>query len=178
MLSTQLGSSYRCKQPSRNSAHHCSLRYQTLRISSLLGCIAPRVGRFPTSPCDAFPFLTQSWLYIFRRYCPPTSNKAWVICPSEHTRAAFISSAKMLPPSMQTCLSFSSATGASSGCRLWKSRRRSHGPLTHLGRELVCLRHCSIFSKVGASSIPGAVQIDFPVVNSRLAVAASRGEFS
>jgi hypothetical protein len=31
--------------------------------------------------------------YIERRYCPPTSNSAWVIWPSEHTRTASISTA-------------------------------------------------------------------------------------
>ena len=29
--------------------------------------------------------------YIFLRYCPPTSNNAFVICPSEQTRTASIS---------------------------------------------------------------------------------------
>lgn len=31
--------------------------------------------------------------YILRRYCPPTSNSACVICPSEQTRTASISTA-------------------------------------------------------------------------------------
>ena len=34
---------------------------------------------------------------MLRRYCPPTSNSALVICPSEHTRTVFISSANTLP---------------------------------------------------------------------------------
>src|SRR5437867_7650588 len=32
--------------------------------------------------------------YMLRRYWPPTSNRAWVICPSEQTRTASISTAK------------------------------------------------------------------------------------
>src|SRR6185436_13188135 len=31
--------------------------------------------------------------YMLRRYCPPTSNSACVICPSEHTRTASIRTA-------------------------------------------------------------------------------------
>ena len=41
---------------------------------------------------------------MLRRYCPPTSNSAFVICPSEHTRTVFISSANTLPFSITTCL--------------------------------------------------------------------------
>ena len=37
--------------------------------------------------------------YMLRRYSPPTSNSARVICPSEQTRTVFISSAKTLPSS-------------------------------------------------------------------------------
>lgn len=33
--------------------------------------------------------------YIFLLYCPPTSNKAVVICPKEHTFVASISTSKM-----------------------------------------------------------------------------------
>ena len=36
-------------------------------------------------------------LYMLRRYCPPTSNNAVVICPREHTRTASISTANTLP---------------------------------------------------------------------------------
>lgn len=35
--------------------------------------------------------------YMLRRYCPPTSNSALVIWPSEHTRTASISTANTLP---------------------------------------------------------------------------------
>jgi len=35
--------------------------------------------------------------YIFRLYCPPTSNKASVICPSEQTLQASIKASNMLP---------------------------------------------------------------------------------
>ena len=55
--------------------------------------------------------------YMLRRYCPPTSNSAWVICPSEHTRTVFTSSANTLPLSITTCFSFASAAGASCACR-------------------------------------------------------------
>jgi hypothetical protein len=50
--------------------------------------------------------------YMLLRYSPPTSNSALVICPSEHTRTVFISSAKTLPSSITVRLSFSSAFGA------------------------------------------------------------------
>ncbi len=33
---------------------------------------------------------------MLRRYCPPTSNSAFVICPRLHTRNASISAAKTL----------------------------------------------------------------------------------
>ena len=49
--------------------------------------------------------------YMLLRYCPPTSNSALVICPSEHTRTVFISSANTLPSSITVCLSFASAAG-------------------------------------------------------------------
>ena len=55
--------------------------------------------------------------YMLRRYWPPTSNSALVICPSEHTRTVFISSAKTLPFSITTCFSCASAAGASPACR-------------------------------------------------------------
>jgi hypothetical protein len=35
--------------------------------------------------------------HMFLRYCPPTSNSAFVICPSEHTRTASISASNTLP---------------------------------------------------------------------------------
>lgn len=41
--------------------------------------------------------------YILRRYCPPTSNKALVICPSEHTRTASISTSNTLSLLMTAC---------------------------------------------------------------------------
>src|SRR5512147_2852873 len=46
--------------------------------------------------------------YMLRRYCPPTSNSAFVIWPSEHTRTVFTSSANTLPSSTTVCLSFAS----------------------------------------------------------------------
>src|SRR6185503_11575999 len=43
--------------------------------------------------------------YMDRRYCPPTSNSACVICPSEHTRTASISTAKTFPSWITACCS-------------------------------------------------------------------------
>ena len=43
--------------------------------------------------------------YIFRRYCPPTSNSAFVICPSEQTRTASISTSNTLRLSITACCS-------------------------------------------------------------------------
>jgi hypothetical protein len=41
--------------------------------------------------------------YILRRYCPPTSNMAWVICPKEQTFTADIRASNKLPFSTATC---------------------------------------------------------------------------
>ena len=41
--------------------------------------------------------------YMLRRYCPPTSNSAFVICPSEQPRTASISTANTLPFSITAC---------------------------------------------------------------------------
>jgi hypothetical protein len=41
--------------------------------------------------------------YMLRRYCPPTSNSAFVICPSEHTRTASISTSNTLRLSITAC---------------------------------------------------------------------------
>lgn len=41
--------------------------------------------------------------YIDRRYCPPTSNSALVICPSEHTRTASISTSNTFALSITAC---------------------------------------------------------------------------
>jgi putative transposase len=61
--------------------------------------------------------LGVEWSYILLRYSPPTSNKAFVICPSEHTRTVFISSAKTFPSSITVCCSFASAAGAAFALR-------------------------------------------------------------
>ena len=50
--------------------------------------------------------------HIFRRYCPPTSNKAVVIWPSEHTRAASISFANTFSLLIAACCNAASACGA------------------------------------------------------------------
>ena len=41
--------------------------------------------------------------HILRRYCPPTSNSALVICPSEQTRTASISTSNTLRFSITAC---------------------------------------------------------------------------
>ena len=41
--------------------------------------------------------------YMLRRYWPPTSNSAWVICPSEHTRTASISTSNTFLLSITAC---------------------------------------------------------------------------
>lgn len=41
--------------------------------------------------------------YMLLRYCPPTSNNAFVICPSEHTRTASISTANTFPLLITVC---------------------------------------------------------------------------
>lgn len=51
--------------------------------------------------------------HIERRYSPPTSNKASLICPSDATRTVCMSSAKTLPPSSATLRSRASAGSVS-----------------------------------------------------------------
>jgi hypothetical protein len=41
--------------------------------------------------------------YILRLSCPSTSNSAFVICPSEQTRTASISTSNTLPLSITAC---------------------------------------------------------------------------
>src|SRR6185503_9487513 len=56
-----------------------------------LACLAVDVQfRHGDSPSLVTAILRR---YMLRRYCPPTSNSACVICPSEHTRTASISTA-------------------------------------------------------------------------------------
>ena len=42
------------------------------------------------------PLLAKCRPYMFLRYCPPTANNAFVICPSEQTRTASISTSNTL----------------------------------------------------------------------------------
>ena len=56
--------------------------------------------------------------YMLRRYWPPTSNNAFVICPSEQTRTASISTSNTLPLSITVRLSFASISGA---CRAFRA---------------------------------------------------------
>ena len=85
-----------------------------------------RPGRHPTaSPRRSAPSwpLSPPGDYILRRYWPPTSKNASVSWPSEHTRAAAISSAKTLPPPVATSCSRRTASAASAAWRVWKSAR-------------------------------------------------------
>ena len=49
--------------------------------------------------------LTGLEAYILRRYCPPTSNSALVICPSEQQRTASISTSNTLALAITACCS-------------------------------------------------------------------------
>ena len=53
--------------------------------------------------------------YTLRRYWPPTSKNASVSCPSEHTRAARISSSNTFPPPVATSCSRRRAAAALGG---------------------------------------------------------------
>ena len=63
--------------------------------------------------------------YTLRRYWPPTSKNAPVSCPSEHTRAARISSSNTFPPPVATSCNRRRAAAASVAWRAWKSSSRS-----------------------------------------------------
>ena len=56
--------------------------------------------------------------YILRRYCPPTSNSALVICPSEQTRTASISTPNTFLFSITACCNRLSCVGAALAWRL------------------------------------------------------------
>jgi hypothetical protein len=60
--------------------------------------------------------------YILRRYCPPTSNSALVICPSEQTRTASISTSNTFLLSITAC------------CRRFELRRRFAAAWRHGSR--------------------------------------------
>jgi len=51
--------------------------------------------------------------YIFLRYWPPTSKRAWVICPNEQYLVTSISFSKVFPFFVATCCSSSSNREAS-----------------------------------------------------------------
>src|SRR3989304_3896970 len=63
-------------------------------------------------------------VYMLLLYCPPTSNSAWVICPSEQTRTASISTANTFSSRITAWRSRSSIAGESLACLRWNSRRR------------------------------------------------------
>ena len=66
--------------------------------------------------------------YMLRRYCPPTSNRAWVMCPSEHVRTASISTANTLRFSITALRNASRAAGEASWWRAWNSCSRRIWP--------------------------------------------------
>src|SRR5690606_33969417 len=76
--------------------------------------------RFPAHPADQ-----TDRLHMLRRYCPPTSNNALVICPSEQRRRASISTSQTLPSAITVSLSRCTAAGASLAWRSWKSASRA-----------------------------------------------------
>ena len=55
--------------------------------------------------------------HMLRRYCPPTSNSAFVICPSEHTRTASISTSNTLALAITACCRRASMAGDSAAWR-------------------------------------------------------------
>jgi hypothetical protein len=58
---------------------------------------------------------------MVRRFCPPTSNSALVIRPSEHTRTASISASNALPSAITVSSSWRSIAGACAALRSWKA---------------------------------------------------------
>ena len=69
-------------------------------------------------------FYFKHFCYMFRRYLPPTSYNAWVICPSVHTWTVSISSAKILSPDRTVFWRRSSIFGASFSFRFLNSPMR------------------------------------------------------
>ena len=74
----------------------------------------------PTPPSGAH----KSRTHMLRRYCPPTSNSASVIWPSEQQRTASISTSNTFWLSITACFRRCSCSGASAAWRVWKSARR------------------------------------------------------
>src|SRR3990167_8808023 len=62
--------------------------------------------------------------HIFLLYCPPTSNKAFVIWPREQQRTASISTSNTFLLSITAFCRRLSIAGASLACSAWKSARR------------------------------------------------------
>jgi len=62
--------------------------------------------------------------YMLLRYCPPTSNSAFVICPNEQQRTAPISTANTLSSRITASHRRASMAGASATWRGWKPARR------------------------------------------------------
>ena len=62
--------------------------------------------------------------YMLRRYCPPTSYKAFEICPSEQQRTASIITANTFWLSITACFSLARQASDCPALRVWKSLRR------------------------------------------------------
>ena len=95
---------------------------------------------------------------MLRRYCPPTSNSALVICPSEQTRTVSHQLANTLPLSITACFSLASAAGASPAWRAWNSARRASCDCFSSSVE----RASSIFC--GAASACGLRKVLTPMI--------------
>ena len=73
---------------------------------------------------NCFSHLSSPLYYIFRRYFPPTSKRAWVIWPSVQNLTDSISSVKIFSPEMAMFCNFFKASGASFSFRFLNSPRR------------------------------------------------------
>src|SRR5262245_40104072 len=89
------------------------LRAQENRKQRILGHPEFHGGRF-----------LLAYRYMLRRYCPPTSNSACVICPSEQTRTASISTSNTFRFSITACCSRFSIAGEAPAFPPWNSARR------------------------------------------------------
>ena len=65
--------------------------------------------------------------YILRRYCPPTSNSAFVICPSEQTRTASISTSKTFLFSITAWWRRLNFAGPSLACKVFRQSSGQDG---------------------------------------------------
>ena len=91
--------------------------------------------------------------YMLRRYCPPTSNSALVIWPSEQTRTVFISSAKTLPLSITPASAARAPPALAFACRSWKSARRCELRLLFLVGRAASSIFCGASSACGLRNV-------------------------